>query len=90
MQGDSVEATQAQDDWLAMCEKHMCHLLKELRGHTQQRLKTLVGAWHRKHGNAMPLFDLLLALIRRNFPIQEGETLALAQGDCCWKMWLFV
>jgi len=45
MQGDSIEATRAQDDWLAMHEKHMCRLLNELWGHTQQRLKTLVKAW---------------------------------------------
>jgi len=42
MQGDSVEATQAQDNWLAMHEKHICRLLNEQRGYTQQCLKTLV------------------------------------------------
>jgi len=77
IQGDSVQAVQAQDDWLAIYEKHMCRLLNELRGYTQQRLKTLMEGWYRKHGNTMPRLDLLLALIKRDFPIQEGETPAL-------------
>ena len=89
MQGDSVQVVQAQDDWLAIYEKHICRLLNELRGCTQQRLKTLVEAWCRKHGNAVPRLVLLLALIRRDFPIQEGETWALAP-DChdALKWWL--
>jgi len=32
MQGDSVQAVQAQDDWLAIYKKHICRLLNELRG----------------------------------------------------------
>jgi len=37
----------------------------------------------------MPCLDLLLALIRRNFPIQEGETPAFAQDDYdALKWWI--
>jgi len=89
MQGDSVKAVQAQDDWLAIYEKHMCRLLNELRGYTQQRLKTLVEGWYRNHGNTMPRKDLLLVLIKRDFPIQEGETPALAQDDYDALKWWF-
>jgi len=86
MQGDSVKAVQAQDDWLAIYEKHICHLLNELRGYTQQRLKTLVEGWYCKHGNTMPRLDLLLALIKRDFPIQADDTLALDDHDAL-KWW---
>jgi len=72
-----------------MCEKHICHILNKLRGYTQQRLKTLVENWCRKHGNAMPRLDLLLALIRCDFPIQQGETPALAPDDYdALKWWM--
>jgi len=64
-----------------MYEKHICRLLNELRGYTQQRLKTLLEGWYRKHGNTMPRLDLLLALIKRDFPIQAGGTPALAPDD---------
>jgi len=89
MQGDAVEAAQAQDNWLATHEKRICHLLNELRGCTQQHLKTLVENWCRKHNNTMPRLDLLLAIIRRDFLIQEGETPALAPDDCdALKWWI--
>jgi len=81
MQGDSVEAARAQEDWLAMHEKHVCRLLNELWGCTQQRLKTLLEDSCHKHGNTMPRLDLLLALIKRCFPIQTGDTPALAADD---------
>ena len=89
MQGDSVQAKQAQDDFFAVYEKHMCRLLNELRGYTQQRLKTLVESWHCSHGNTVPRKDLLLALIKRDFPIQAGETPALAQDDYDSLKWWF-
>jgi len=87
MQGDSVKAVQAQDDWLAIYEKHICRLLNEIRGYTQQHLKTLVEGWCRKHGNTMPRLDLLLALIKRDFPIQADDT--LAQDDHEALKWWF-
>jgi len=78
MQGDSVEAARAQEDWLAMHEKHMCRLLNELRGHTQQRLKTLLvqKAWqhHAPQGLAFGPHQARLSYPGR------GHT-----GPCCGR-----
>jgi len=38
-------------------------------------------AWCHKHGNTMPRLDLLLALIRRDFALQPGDTPTLAPDD---------
>jgi len=89
MQGDSVQTVQAQNDWFSICEKHLCHLLNELRGHVQQRLKNLLEKWWREHGKVVPRKDLLLALIKRDFALQEGDAPALAPDDCeALKWWV--
>jgi len=89
MQGDSVQAVQAQNDWFSIYEKHLCRLLNELWGYVQQRLKTLLEKWWREHGKVMPRKDLLLVLIRRDFALQEGDAPALAPDDYeALKWWI--
>ena len=89
MQGDSIQAVQAQKDWFSIYEKHLCRLLNELRGYVQQRLKTLLEKWWRDHGKVMPRKDLLLALIKRDFALQEGDAPALAPDDYdALKWWI--
>jgi len=78
MQGDSVEATQTKEQWLATCEKHICRILNEQRGHQQQRVKTLMEGFWGKNGKLLPRKDVLVALIKRDFALQGG---ALAQSD---------
>jgi len=89
MQGDSVEAAQAQDGWLVIYEKHVCRLLNGQRGCIQQHLKTLMKGWYHKYGNTMPSLDLLLALTRHEFAIQPGDTPALAPDNYdALKWWI--
>jgi len=78
MQGDSIEATQAKEQWIATYEKHICRTLNEQRGYQQQRLKTLMEGFWGKNGKLLPRKDALVALIKRDFALQEG---ALAQSD---------
>jgi len=70
-----------------MYEKHICRMLNEQRGYQQQRVTTLMEGCYRKNGKLMPHKDVLLALIKRDFAIQGGDTPALAQGDYEMPKW---
>jgi hypothetical protein len=73
MQGDSADAKAYKDKWIVLYEKHIAKALNELRSYVQSRIKAKVEAYWRKHDKTMPPLARLLALIRRDFPLPEGQ-----------------
>lgn len=73
MQGDSAEAEAYKNRWIEVYQKHIVKALNEQRSYVQSRLKAKVEAYWRKNEKNMPPVDRLLALIRRDLPLNDGE-----------------
>ena len=87
MRGDSVEAQQAKDRWLAVYEGAVCKAINEQRSYVQSRIKSSVYSYWKKHNKTMPPKPLLLTLIARGFGIIPGEVPDLAPEDHEKMVW---